>query len=217
MGRCPASDRDPLRQPRPTLIVRVLLFAGHPKAAMLIQSAQFVLEVTRIPSMCALADGSCSWSVVHQLELRGCKSQSRLHNKGSFYGRGEEEEMAVGRKDNVARGCAGRRQGVVSSILRSRCDSSCGLFFLGFSILFDAAIYLIGGFLLHRFHSRAAAVVIPATGGVLALRNSGEQTGRKSGRGLKHFLVVDRLLGRDPGSRSDIQIEESVCFGSAAR
>jgi len=34
-------------------------------------------------------------------------------------------------------------------------------FFLGFSILFDAAIYLIGGFLLHRFHSRAAAVVIP--------------------------------------------------------
>jgi len=33
-------------------------------------------------------------------------------------------------------------------------------FFLGFSILFDAAIYLIGGFLLHRFHSRAAAVVI---------------------------------------------------------
>jgi len=38
---------EPLRQPRPTLIVRVLLFAGHPKAAMLIQSAQFVLEVTR--------------------------------------------------------------------------------------------------------------------------------------------------------------------------
>ena len=33
-------------------------------------------------------------------------------------------------------------------------------FLLGFSILFDAAIYLMGGFLLRRFHSRAAAVVI---------------------------------------------------------
>ena len=55
------------------------------------------------------------------------------------------------------------------------------------------------------------------TRGVLALRNSGEQTGRKSGRGLKHILVVDRPLGRDPGSRGDIQIEESVCFGTAAR
>ena len=167
--------------------------------------------------MCALADASCSWRVVHQLELRGCKSQSRLHNKGSFYGRGEEEEMAVVRKDNVARGCAGRRQGVVYGILRSRCDSSCGF-------VFPRIFHPVRCRDLPHWRIPPASLPQPRGGGrntgtrgVLALRNSGEQTERKSGRGLKHFLVVDRLLGRDPGSRSDIQIEESVCFGSAAR
>ena len=90
-------------------------------------------------------------------------------------------------------------------------------FFLGFSILFRCRD-------LPHWRIPPASLPQPRGGGrntgtrgVLALRNSGEQTGRKSGRGLKHFLVVDRPLGRDPGSRGDIQIEESVCFGTATR
>ena len=89
-------------------------------------------------------------------------------------------------------------------------------FFLGFSILFDAAIYLIGGFLLHRFHSRAAAVVILVLAAFSLYVTVANRLGENLGGG-SNILLSDRLLGRDPGSRSDIQIEESVCFGSAAR
>jgi len=59
-------------------------------------------------------------------------------------------------------------------------------FFLGFSILFDAAIYLIGGFLLHRFHSRAAAVVIP----VLAAFSLYVTVANRLGGGSNIFLSL---------------------------
>ncbi len=80
-------------------------------------------------------------------------------------------------------------------------DASMGFFFVaglqaavsywvGISVLYDAAIYAIGGYFLRRYNSRAAAVVlliltVLATGVTLANR-----IGRKLGGGNNIFLAV---------------------------
>jgi len=53
-------------------------------------------------------------------------------------------------------------------------------FILGFSILFDAAIYAIGGFFLRRFNSRVAAVILL----VLAVVGAGVTFANKAGADL---------------------------------
>lgn len=63
-------------------------------------------------------------------------------------------------------------------------------FFLGFSILFDAAIYLIGGFLLHRFHSRAAAVVILVLAAFSLYVTVANRLGENLGGGSNIFLSL---------------------------
>lgn len=70
-------------------------------------------------------------------------------------------------------------------------DTSSGFFFVaalqaalsflvGFSVLFDAFIYVIGGFFLRRYNSRAAAVVLL----VLAVAGAGVTFANKAGANL---------------------------------
>ena len=53
-------------------------------------------------------------------------------------------------------------------------------FLVGFSVLIDAAIYVVGGFFLRRFNSRAAAVVLLS----LALLGLGVTVANKFGENL---------------------------------
>lgn len=70
-------------------------------------------------------------------------------------------------------------------------DTSMGFFFVaalqaalsflvGFSILFDAVIYAVGGFFLRRYNSRAAAVVLL----ILAVVGAGVTFANKAGANL---------------------------------
>jgi len=61
---------------------------------------------------------------------------------------------------------------------------------LGFSILFDAASYLIGGFLLRRFHSRAAAVVILVLAAFSLYVTVANRLGENLGGGSNIFLSL---------------------------
>jgi len=53
-------------------------------------------------------------------------------------------------------------------------------FLVGFSVLFDAFIYVVGSFFLRRYHSRAAAVVLL----VLAVVGAGVTFANKAGANL---------------------------------
>ena len=53
-------------------------------------------------------------------------------------------------------------------------------FWVGFSVLFDAAIYVVGGFFLRRFNSRVAAIVLL----LLALLGAGVTVANKLGENL---------------------------------
>jgi hypothetical protein len=53
-------------------------------------------------------------------------------------------------------------------------------FFVGFSVLVDAVIYVVGGFFLRRFNSRAAAVVLL----LLAIAGAGVTFANKAGANL---------------------------------
>ena len=53
-------------------------------------------------------------------------------------------------------------------------------FLVGFSVLFDAVVYVVGGFFLRRFNSRIAAVVLL----VLALFGAGVTVANKLGENL---------------------------------
>lgn len=53
-------------------------------------------------------------------------------------------------------------------------------FLVGFSVLFDAVIYVAGGFFLRRFNSRAAAVVLL----LLAIAGAGVTFANKAGANL---------------------------------
>ena len=57
-------------------------------------------------------------------------------------------------------------------------------FLVGFSILIDAAIYVIGGFFLRRFNSRAAAIVLLLVASVTGMVTVTNWLAKISGEGI---------------------------------
>jgi hypothetical protein len=63
-------------------------------------------------------------------------------------------------------------------------------FVLGFSILFDAAFYLVGGFFVRRFNSRAAAIVLLLLAGITAAVTVANRMGMELGGGQNVVLAL---------------------------
>jgi hypothetical protein len=63
-------------------------------------------------------------------------------------------------------------------------------FLLGFSGLFDAAIYAVGGFFLRRFNSRAAAIVLLVLVGVVVAVTFANKAGANLGGGTNIILAL---------------------------
>jgi hypothetical protein len=63
-------------------------------------------------------------------------------------------------------------------------------FVVGFSILFDAAVYAIGGFFLRRFKSRVAAVVLLLLAALAAFATLANRFGEKVGGGSNIILAA---------------------------
>lgn len=63
-------------------------------------------------------------------------------------------------------------------------------FIVGFSVLFDAVLYVIGGFFLRRFNSRMAAVVLLVLAAVGAAVTFANKVGANLGGGNNIFLAL---------------------------
>jgi hypothetical protein len=102
---------------------------------------------------------------------------------------------------------AGKKRGLFSSIesredaLKVAKDASTAFFLIaglqallsfviGFSILLDAAFYLLGGFFVRRFHSRAAAIVLLLLAGISAAVTVGNRMGADLGGGKNVVLAL---------------------------
>jgi hypothetical protein len=102
---------------------------------------------------------------------------------------------------------AGKKRGLFSSIesredaLKVAKDASTAFFLIaglqallsfviGFSILLDAAFYLVGGFFVRRFHSRAAAIVLLLLAGISAAVTVGNRMGADLGGGKNVVLAL---------------------------
>ena len=102
---------------------------------------------------------------------------------------------------------AGKKRGFFSSIesredaLKVAKDASTAFFLIaglqallsfviGFSILLDAAVYLVGGFFVRRFHSRAAAIVLLLLAGISAAVTVGNRMGADLGGGKNVVLAL---------------------------
>lgn len=82
-------------------------------------------------------------------------------------------------------------------------------FLVGFSILIDAAIYVVGGFFLRRFNSRSAAIVLLLVAALSVIVTVANKLGENLGGGNNILLAAGFT---PPSGKATVIFAHGECY-----